>query len=102
MRTARENAVASFALCSSLRTRACELAIASLGQRHVDDLELQAIRPQEIDGVVAARTERILGGTVQHLGTQTSHQPVHGVDLLALFDIEGEGMEAGGIDLMRA
>src|SRR6266404_3973887 len=70
-----------------------------LGERHVDNLELQSVGAAEIDCKVATGSEWELPGSIEDLTTERAYELVHALDLLVLLDVERDVMKTGLVHL---
>src|SRR5579872_6836954 len=78
------------------------LFVSALGGRHVHDLELHPVRPQEIDRIPSVGTAIWkLRRTIENFRAQLLHQLIDLVDLLMRFGVEGEMMESDLVNLER-
>jgi hypothetical protein len=75
------------------------LPVVLLSQRHVDDFELQTVRPETVESVVAARSKWELAGTVEDFCAERAHQLECGINLLVCLHVERDVMKAGLVKL---
>jgi len=67
--------------------------------RHVHDFKLHSIRPQEVDGVIAADPKREFARTIQDRPAELAHQARRLINFIGSIDVEGHMVQPGCVDL---